>query len=397
MSTSENYSVIVGAARTPIGSFLGGLASIPAPKLGAIAIQEAVKRAGISGDKVEEVIMGNVLTAAEGQAPARQAVIFSGLPKETGALTIGKVCGSGLKAVMLADQMIRCGDRDVIVAGGMESMSLAPYALPKAREGYRMGNGQIIDTMVNDGLWDVYNQFHMGNAAEMCAKEYKVSREEQDAFSAESYRRAMAAIQEGVFKDEIVPVPIPQRKGDPVLFDTDEEPGRGDIAKLGKLNPAFIKEGGTVTAGNASSINDGAAALVVMSARKAKELGLKPLCKILAQDQASIAPEWFTMAPAEAMERALKRANLKAGDIDLWEVNEAFAVVAVANNRKIGIPADKVNVYGGAVALGHPIGASGARILVTLLYGMKRRQAKRGLASLCIGGGEGVALILESL
>lgn len=396
MSNPENYSVIVGAARTPIGSFLGSLASVPAPKLGAVAIQEAVKRAGIKGELVEEVIMGNVLTAAEGQAPARQAVIFSGLPKETGALTIGKVCGSGLKAVMLADQMIRAGDRDVVVAGGMESMSLAPYALPKAREGLRMGNAQVIDTMVNDGLWDVYNQFHMGSAAEMCAKEHKVSREEQDAFAAESYRRALAAVKDGIFKDEIVPVPVPQRKGDPILVDTDEEPGKGDISKLGKLNPAFHKEG-TVTAGNASSINDGAAALVVMSAKKAKELGLKPLAKIVAQDQASIAPEWFTMAPAEAMQRALKRANLTAADIDLWEVNEAFAVVAVANNKKVGIPADKVNVWGGAVALGHPIGASGARILVTLLYGMKRRNAKRGLASLCIGGGEGVALIVESL
>ncbi|MCE9625632.1 MAG: acetyl-CoA C-acetyltransferase [Deltaproteobacteria bacterium] len=396
MSNNENYSVIVSAARTPIGSFLGALSSIPAPKLGAVAIQEAVKRAGIKGEQVEEVIMGNVLTAAVGQAPARQAVIFSGLPKETGALTIGKVCGSGLKAVMLADQMIRAGDRDVIVAGGMESMSLSPYALPKAREGYRMGNGQIIDTMVNDGLWDVYNQYHMGSAAELCAKEYNISREEQDAFAAESYRRAIAAVKDGIFKDEIVPVPVPQRKGDPVLVDTDEEPGKGDIAKLSKLSTAFQKDG-TVTAGNASSINDGAAALVVMSARKAKELGLKPLAKIVAQDQASIAPEWFTMAPAEAMQRALKRASLTAADIDLWEVNEAFSVVAVANNKKIGIPADKVNVSGGAVALGHPIGASGARILVTLLYGMKRRNAKRGLASLCIGGGEGVALIVESL
>ncbi|MCC7345674.1 MAG: acetyl-CoA C-acyltransferase, partial [Deltaproteobacteria bacterium] len=316
MSNPENYSVIVSAARTPIGSFLGSLASVPAPKLGAVAIQEAVKRAGIKGELVEEVIMGNVLTAAEGQAPARQAVIFSGLPKETGALTIGKVCGSGLKAVMLADQMIRAGDRDVVVAGGMESMSLAPYALPKAREGLRMGNAQVIDTMVNDGLWDVYNQFHMGSAAEMCAKEHKVSREEQDAFAAESYRRALAAVKDGIFKDEIVPVPVPQRKGDPILVETDEEPGKGDIAKLGKLNPAFHKEG-TVTAGNASSINDGAAALVVMSAKKAKELGLKPLAKIVAQDQASIAPEWFTMAPAEAMQRALKRANLTAADIDL--------------------------------------------------------------------------------
>jgi acetyl-CoA C-acetyltransferase len=394
---SQNYSVIVGAARTPIGSFLGSLAAVPAPKLGAIAIQEAVRRAGVKPEMVEEVIMGNVLTAAEGQAPARQALIFAGLPKEVGALTIGKVCGSGLKAVMLADQMIRAGDRHVVVAGGMESMSQAPYALPKAREGYRMGDGKMVDTMVLDGLWDVYNQFHMGNAAEMCAKEYKVSREDQDAFAAESYRRALAAIQEGKFKEEIVPVPVPQRKGDPVLVDTDEEPGRGDIAKLSKLGTAFQKEGGTVTAGNASSLNDGAAALVVMSAAKAQELGLKPLAKIVSQAQASIAPEWFTMAPAEAMDRALKKAGLSVKDIDLWEVNEAFAVVALANNRKVGIPPDMVNINGGAVALGHPIGASGARILTTLLYAMKARKAKRGLASLCIGGGEGVALIVETL
>jgi acetyl-CoA C-acetyltransferase len=251
--------------------------------------------------------------------------------------------------------------------------------------------------MVLDGLWDVYNQFHMGNAAEMCAKEYKVSREDQDAFAAESYRRALAAIQEGKFKEEIVPVPVPQRKGDPVLVDTDEEPGRGDIAKLSKLGTAFQKEGGTVTAGNASSLNDGAAALVVMSAAKAQELGLKPLAKIVSQAQASIAPEWFTMAPAEAMDRALKKAGLSVKDIDLWEVNEAFAVVALANNRKVGIPPDMVNINGGAVALGHPIGASGARILTTLLYAMKARKAKRGLASLCIGGGEGVALIVETL
>jgi len=395
-SSSDNYSVIVAAARTPIGSFLGALSSVPATKLGAVAIQEAVKRAGIKPELVQEVIMGNVLTAAEGQSPARQALIFAGLPKEVGALTIGKVCGSGLKAVMLADQMIRSGDRDVIVAGGMESMSQAPYVLPKAREGYRMGNGQIVDTMVHDGLWDVYNQYHMGTAAEMCAKEHKVSREDQDAFAAESYRRSLAAIQEGKFKAEIVPVPVPQRKGDPILVDTDEEPGKGDIAKLPKLSTAFQKDG-TVTAGNASSINDGAAALVIMSAAKAKELGLKPLAKIVAHEQASIAPEWFTMAPAEAMDRALKKAGLKASDIDLWEVNEAFAVVAVANNKKVGIPSDRVNVYGGAVALGHPIGASGARILVTLLYAMKDRQAKRGLASLCIGGGEGVALIVEAM
>jgi acetyl-CoA C-acetyltransferase len=396
MASSSNYSVIVSAARTPIGSFLGSLSTVPAPKLGAIAIQEAVKRAGISGEMVQEVIMGNVLTAAEGQSPARQAIIFSGLPKEIGALTIGKVCGSGLKAVMLADQMIRSGDRDVIVAGGMECMSLAPYALPKAREGYRMGNGEIVDTMVKDGLWDVYNQFHMGSAAEMCAKEHQVSRQDQDNFAAESYRRALAAIKDGKFKDEIVPVPVPQRKGDPIIVDTDEEPGRGNIEKLPKLGCAFQKDG-TVTAGNASSINDGAAALVIMSAKKAEELKLKPLAKIVAQDQASIAPEWFTMAPSEAIQKALKRANLSAQDIDLWEVNEAFAVVAIANNKKIGIPADKVNIHGGAVALGHPIGASGARILVTLLYGMKEKNAKRGLASLCIGGGEGVAVVVEKI
>lgn len=394
---TNDYSVIVSAARTPIGSFLGSLSALPAPKLGAVAIKAAVERAKIKPELVEEVIMGNVLTAAEGQSPARQALIFAGLPKETSALTIGKVCGSGLKAVMLADQMIRAGDRQVVVAGGMESMSQAPYALTKAREGYRMGDGKMVDTMVHDGLWDVYNQFHMGSAAELCAKEYKVSREEQDAFAAESYRRALAAIQQGKFKDEIVAVPVPQRKGDPMLVDTDEEPGKGDISKLSKLGTAFQKENGTVTAGNASSINDGAAALVVMSAAKAQELGLKPLAKIVSQAQASIAPEWFTMAPAEAMDRALKKAALSVSDIDLWEVNEAFAVVALANNRKLGIPADQVNVSGGAVALGHPIGASGARILVTLLYGMKQRGAKRGLASLCIGGGEGVALIVEAL
>ncbi len=393
---SDNYAVIVSAARTPIGSFLGTLSSLSAPRLGAIAIQEAVKRAGIRPEQVEEVIMGNVLTAAVGQAPARQALIFAGLPKEVSALTIGKVCGSGLKAVMLADQMIRAGDRDIVVAGGMESMSNAPHALTQARTGYRMGEGKLIDTMVHDGLWDVYHQFHMGSGAEMCAKEHKVSREEQDQFAAESYRRALGAIQAGKFKEEIVAVSVPQKKGEAIVVDTDEEPGKGNIEKLPKLGGAFSKEG-TVTAGNASSINDGAAALVIMSAAKAKELGLKPLAKIVAQAQASLAPEWFTMAPAEAMQAALKKAGLSAKDIDLWEVNEAFAVVAVANNRKVGIPADKVNVNGGAVALGHPIGASGARILTTLLYAMKERKAKRGLASLCIGGGEGVALIVESL
>ncbi len=387
--------VIVAAARTPIGSFMGSLSALTAPQLGSIAIKEAVARSKVDPALVEEVIMGNVLTAAVGQSPARQALLGAGLPKETSALTIGKVCGSGLKSVMLADQIIRSGDAQVIVAGGMESMTNSPYALPKARAGYRMGHDKIIDTMVHDGLWDPYNNVHMGTCAEKCAKEYKVTREMQDAFSAESYKRAQNAIKEGMFKDEIAAVKIAGRKGD-VIVDTDEEPGRGDIAKLSSLRAAFDKEG-TVTAGNASSLNDGAAALVMMSGDQAKALGLKPLARIISQGQASREPEWFTMAPSDAMEKALKKANLKVSDIDLWEVNEAFAVVALANNNKLGIPADKVNIYGGAVALGHPIGASGARILVTLLHAMKRNNAKRGLASLCIGGGEGVALIVENI
>ncbi len=394
--SSARSSVIVSAARTPIGSFLGSLAEVSATALGSVVLKAVVERAGISPNEVQEVILGNVLTAAEGQSPARQAILGAGLPQHTGALTIGKVCGSGLKAVMLADQMIRSGDREVVIAGGMESMSQAPYALTKARQGLRMGHERLIDTMIHDGLWDCYHNFHMGNAAELCAKEYKITREAQDAFAAESYRRALAAIAEGKFKAEIAPVPVPQRKGNPLLIDTDEEPGKGSIDKLASLRPAFEKEG-TVTAGNASSINDGAAALLLMSQDKAESLGLKPLARVVAHEQASIAPEWFTMAPAEAIQKALQKAGLKPQDIDLWELNEAFAVVALANNQKVGIPADKVNVYGGAVALGHPIGASGARILTTLLYAMQERGVKRGLASLCIGGGEGVALIVERL
>lgn len=388
-------SVIVSAARTPVGSFMGSLSSVPATQLGAVAIKACVERAGIDASLVEEVIMGNVLTANEGQSPARQAILASGLPKEVGALTIGKVCGSGLKSIMLADQMIRSGDRDVIIAGGMENMSLAPYALPKAREGYRMGNGEIVDTMVKDGLWDVYHNFHMGTAAEMCADKYGVSKEDQDAFAAESYRRAQAAVASGRFKDEIVAVEVPQRRGDPILVDTDEEPGKGNIEKLSGLRAAFKKDG-TVTAGNASSINDGAAAVLVMSEEKAKELGLKPMAVIVAHEQASIEPEWFTMAPAEAMKKALAKAELQVSDIDLWEVNEAFAVVSIANNNQLKIPADKCNVNGGAVSIGHPIGASGARIFVTLIHEMQKSGAKKGLASLCIGGGEGVALIVEN-
>src|SRR5262245_13112156 len=336
-------SVIVGAARTPIGAFQGVLSSLSAPQMGSIAIRAALQRAGVSPEQVEEVIMGCVLTAGVGQAPARQASIFAGIPKGVPCTTVGKVCGSGLKTVMMADQVIRAGDAHIIVAGGMESMSNTPYALPKARTGYRMGNGEIVDLMVKDGLWDVYNNFHMGSAAELCAKEQKIDKAAQDAFAVESYKRALAAIKAGTFKEEIVPVEIPQKKGDPLIVDTDEEPGKGNIEKLPGLKGAFEKEG-TVTAGNASSINDGAAAVVVMSEAKAKELGKVPLARIVAQAQAALAPEWFTMAPADAMKKCLEKANLKASDIDLWEVNEAFSVVALANNQKVGIPADKVNV-----------------------------------------------------
>jgi acetyl-CoA C-acetyltransferase len=389
-------TVIVGAKRTPIGSFGGALASVPAPKLGAIAIKAALEHAQVNPKEVNEVIMGNVLTSAEGQSPARQALIHAGLPHETAALTIGKVCGSGLKSVMLAEQAIRCGDADVIVAGGMENMSMTPYALEKARDGYRMGDGKVTDLMVRDGLWDAYGNCHMGSLAEKCAKEFQVTRETQDEFAMESYTRAQSAINGGKFKDEIAVVEVPQRRGDPVLVDKDEEPGRGNVVKLPKLRGAFEKDG-SVTAGNASSINDGGAAVVVMSADKAKDMGVKPLVKIVAHAQASQDPSWFTTAPAVAMEKVLKKAELTSEDIDLWEVNEAFAVVSLVNNEKLNIPAKKCNVNGGAVALGHPIGASGTRILVTLIHELLKTDAKRGLASLCIGGGEAVAMIIEKV
>ena len=388
-------TVIVAAKRTPIGSFQGALAEIAAPKLGAIAIAEALKASGLKGEDVSEVIMGNVLTAGLGQAPARQATIFAGLPHGTPALTIGKVCGSGLKAVMLADQAIRSGDAEVIIAGGMENMTLAPYLLPKARAGYRMGNGQIVDSMVNDGLWDVYNNFHMGNATELCAKKYEISREDQDRYAALSYTRAQKAIKEGLFKREIAPVKIESKKGE-MIFDTDEEPGKGNIEKLPSLKPAFDKAG-TVTAGNASSINDGAAAVVLMSAEVAKKRGIKPLARIVGHAQASVAPEWFTIGPSEAIKKNFAKLNLSAKDIDLFEINEAFAAVAIVNNKILGLSEDRCNVRGGAVALGHPIGASGARILVTLIHALEDLNLKRGLASLCIGGGEGVSLIIERL
>jgi len=386
--------VIVGAARTAIGSFMGSLSSVPAPRLGAVAIKEALARAGVSGDKVEELFMGCVLTGGIGQAPARQAAIFAGLPESVPCMTLNKVCGSGLKSVMLAAQTIAIGDADCIVAGGMESMSLAPYMLEKARTGFRMGHGKVTDMMVNDGLWDPYNNFHMGMAAEMCAKEHQITREMQDEFATGSYNKAQAAINDGKFKEEIVAVPVPQRKGDPVMVDTDEEPGRGKVEKFPKLRPAFDKAG-TVTAANASSINDGAAAVVLMSAEAAKEAGIEPLARVVASSQHAQEPAWFTTAPAYAIEKLFNKTGKGKDDVDVFEINEAFSVVSLVVNRILGLDASKVNLNGGAVSLGHPIGASGTRVLVTLLYNMKNTGAERGVASLCIGGGEAVAMMVE--
>ncbi|HEY7954412.1 MAG TPA: acetyl-CoA C-acetyltransferase [Polyangia bacterium] len=386
--------VIVGAARTPIGSFQGALAALKAPELGAIAIKAALERAGLRPNEVDEVLMGCVLQAGIGQAPARQAAIFAGLPKETPCTTINKVCGSGLKAVTLAAQAIANGDADRIVAGGMESMSNVPYYLPAARAGMRLGNSTCVDGLVNDGLWDVYNNFHMGSAAELCAREKKIDRKAQDDYAAESYRRALAAQKSGRFRAEIVPVEVKQRRGEPKRVDSDEEPGRGDIEKLPSLKPAFEKDG-TVTAGNASSLNDGASAVVLCAREVAEKRGLKILARVRSFAQAAQAPEWFTTAPAVSIERALKKAELSTNDIDLWEINEAFAVVAIVNNQLLGLDPKRVNVNGGAVALGHPIGCSGARLLTTLVYEMVARDVKRGCASLCIGGGEAIAMIVE--
>ncbi|CUS82841.1 acetyl-CoA C-acetyltransferase [Candidatus Kryptonium thompsonii] len=386
--------VIASACRTPIGSFNGALSPLPAPKLGAIVIEEALKRANVPKEMVDEVIMGCVLTAGVGQAPARQAAIFAGLPTKVECMTINKVCGSGLKSVMLATQAIKLGDADIIVAGGMESMSNAPYLLDRARFGYRMGHAQIIDSMIKDGLWDVYNDFHMGNAGELCARECNISREEQDEFAVLSYKRALEAIEKGYFKNEIVPVSVPQPKGEPIIVSEDEEPKKVVFDKIPKLKPAFDPNG-TITAANASKINDGAAALVLMSKEKADELGIKPLARIVAYTSAAKDPAWFTTAPVDAIEKVLRKANMKKEDIDLFEVNEAFAVVALATSKLAGIPIEKMNIHGGAVALGHPIGASGARILTTLLYAMERKGAKFGIAAICIGGGEASAVIVE--
>ena len=386
--------VITSAKRTPIGSFGGSLASLSAGKLGSIAIKGVLEDSKISPDLIDEVIMGNVLTGGQGQAPARQAALFAGLPEKTECMTINKMCGSGLKAVMLAAQAIQTGDAEIIIAGGQESMSNAPYVLEKARNGYRLGNGEIVDSMVKDGLWDVYNNIHMGNCAESCAKDFKFSREELDEFAISSYKKALDAQKEGKFKNEILDVKVKVGREE-VVVNTDEEPGKVKFDKIPALKPVFDKNG-VVTAANASSINDGAAALLVMSEDKAKELGLTPLVEIVAQASAAKAPIEFTTAPADSINKVLKKANLKLTDIDLFEINEAFAVVSLANNKLLGLDVNKVNVNGGAVALGHPIGASGARVLITLIHEMKRNNYKLGLASLCIGGGEASAVIVKN-
>ena len=388
--------VIVGYARTPFGSFQGALGSLPAPKLGAIAINGALKKAGLKPDQVSEVIMGNVLAAGEGQAPARQAAIFAQIPKSVPAMTINKVCGSGMKAIMLGAQSILLGDSDVVVAGGMENMTQSPYLLTTARAGFRMGHQQALDSMIHDGLWDPYNNQHMGNCAELCAREKSFSRKEQDDYATESFRRAQAAQKSGKFSEEIVPVEIPGRKGEVTKCEADEGPAKVQFDKIPALKPVFDKNG-TVTAANASTINDGAAALVLTSSEKAKELGLKPLARLVSWATNSQEPEWFTTAPAEAMRRALKKASWQVKDVDLFEVNEAFAVVALAAQRDLGIPSDKLNVWGGAISLGHPIGASGARITGTLVSMLRDRNVQRAMAGICIGGGEATAVCLERL
>jgi acetyl-CoA C-acetyltransferase len=387
-------AVIVSAARTPIGSFNGVLSSVSATRLGSIAITEALRRIELSGQEVDEVIMGNVLSAGLGQAPARQASLGAGLSKSVGCTTVNKVCGSGLKAVMFAAQAIVSGDADVVVAGGMESMSNAPYLLTKARSGYHMGHGELVDSMIRDGLWDVYNQFHMGEAAEVCADTLGISREDQDQFAVLSYRRALEAIQRGKFRREIASVPVSQRNGADRLVEEDEEPKRVSLERLPTLRPAF-KKNGRVTAGNASSISDGAAALVVMLEEKAKALGLNPLARIVGYGSFATDPAWFTTAPVHTISALLKKTGRQLIDVDLFEINEAFAASSIAVNRELGLDPNKVNVRGGAVALGHPIGASGARILTTLIHALEDMNLSTGVASLCIGGGEGVAMMVE--
>ncbi|WP_226642390.1 acetyl-CoA C-acetyltransferase [Mesobacillus subterraneus] len=392
---SKTEAVIVAAVRTAIGSFNGSLKNISAPDLGAAVIKDALKQAGVQPDQVDEIIMGNVLQAGLGQNPARQAAIKAGIPESASSMTINKVCGSGLKAVHLAAQAIIAGDAEVVVAGGMENMSQAPYLLKNARDGFKMGDQKLVDSMISDGLWCAFNDYHMGVTAENLCSRYDIGRGEQDEFAASSQEKAAKAIEEGKFKDEIVPIEIPQRKGDPVVFDTDEYPKKGTSAeKLGGLRPAFKKDG-SVTAGNASGINDGAAALVVMSKAKAEELGLKPLVVIRANASAGVDPSVMGIGPVDAVKKALNKAGMTMEDMELIEANEAFAAQSLAVDRELNFNKEILNVNGGAIALGHPIGASGARILVTLIHEMQRRQAKKGLATLCIGGGQGVATVVE--
>jgi acetyl-CoA C-acetyltransferase len=389
--------VIISGCRTPVGKFQGSLADLSATQLGAIVVREAVKRAGLDPKQVDECVMGNVVSAGLGQNPARQAAIFGGLPPEVGAMTVNKVCGSGLKAVALAAQAIQTENSSIVVAGGMESMTNAPYLLPQARKGYRLGNAQIVDSMVNDGLWDIFNNYHMGITGENVAERYGITREEQDEFALNSHRKALAAIKECGFKSQIVPVELAPKKkgGEPVIFDHDESPREDTtIEVLRSLKPAFKKDG-TVTAGNAPGVNDGAAALVVTSAKRAKELGAPPMVQIVAQATSGIDPKWVMMAPVDAVRKIWEKTGWKNEDVDLYELNEAFSVQALGVIRELGLDPNKVNVNGGAVAIGHPIGASGARVLVTLIYEMTRRNVHRGIAALCLGGGNAVAMAVE--
>src|ERR1700683_339923 len=389
--------VIISGCRTAVGKFQGSLSDLSAPQLGAVVVREAVKRAGLNSDQVDECIMGNVLPAGLGQNPARQAAIFGGLSPATGAMTINKVFGSGLKAVALAAQAVQTGNSSIVVAGGMESMTNAPYLLPQARKGYRLGNGQVIDSMVHDGLWDIYNDYHMGITGENVAEKYGITREEQDEFAMNSHRKAIAAMKECRFKSQIVPVEIPAKKkgAAPTIFDKDEGPREDTtIEVLRSLKPAFKKDG-TVTAGNAPGVNDGAAAVVVTSAQRAKELGVQPMARIVAQATSGVEPKWVMMAPVDAVKKIWQKTGWKSDDVDLYELNEAFSVQALGVMREFGLDPNKVNVNGGAVAIGHPIGASGARVLVTLIYEMTRRNARRGIAALCLGGGNAVAMAVE--
>lgn len=388
-------AVIISAARTPVGKFLGSLKGFSAPELGAIVVRESIKRAGVEAADVDEVIMGCVIQAGLGQNPARQAALHGGLPPAVSAVTVNKVCGSGLKAVMMAAQGVQLGDAEMVVAGGMESMSNAPYLLPKAREGYRLGNGELLDSMINDGLWCAFENYHMGCTGEVVADKYSIGRAEQDEYATNSHRKAAAAIKAGKFKDEIVPLEIPQKKGASVVFDTDETVREDtSVEGLGKLKPAFKKDG-TVTAGNAPSVNDGASAVVVTSLERARALGIEPMARIVGQATAGVEPSLVMMAPVEAVNKLFKKTGWSASEVDLFEINEAFSVAAVAVVRELGLDPNRVNVNGGAVALGHAIGQSGSRLLTTLLYEMKRRDARRGIVSLCLGGGNAVAMAVE--